>query len=230
VPHPNPRLSLATQKQYAEIILGRNLFGPANQPPRLADLGRQRGYTNRPIEFQVRAADADPLDRVEYRLVESADSAARFDPTTGRFSWTPRKPGDYQFLVRAMDDGLPIKTDQRTIVVSVTDPPPPDPPPPPPLPREPEPVKLAFDDAKYTVLTAVIDVSGTGEVWLLIRPKGQTLRLHIGDKFEVGSIKGVVASIGQSGFTFESGGKQHSLAKGEILGQATPVPQDGQTE
>jgi hypothetical protein len=203
------------------------LFGPPNQPPRIADVGQQRGFTNRSVEFQVRASDADPLDQVRYQLVKSAESGAKFDSTSGRFSWTPKKPGEYQFLVRAADDGLPSKADEETITVSVTDPPPPEPvrPSPPP-----EPPKLAFDDAKYTVLTAVIDVSGDSEIWLLIRPKGQTLRLHVGDKFEVGSIKGTVASIGESDFTFESGGKQRRLTKGDTLEKATAVSQDGETE
>jgi hypothetical protein len=220
-PRPNPRLALGTRDAYAKAILDRNLFGPPNHAPRLADPGRQRGNPNRSVEFQARASDPDSLDRIHYQLVKSADPGARFDSTSGRFTWTPRKTGEYQFVVRATDDGLPSKTDEKTITVSISDPPPPMPVAPTPPP------KLAFDDAKHTVLTAVIDVSGESEVWLLIRPKGQTLRLHVGDKFEVGSIKGVVASIGQSDFTFEADGKQRKLAKGEILEQAPAIAKDG---
>ena len=223
-PRPSQRLALASREDYLRVILERNLFGPPNRAPKLASIGRVKGYTNRSVEFQARATDPDPLDRVQYALVKSADPAARFDPLSGQFRWTPKSPGEYPFVVQASDDGYPSKTVVETVTVSITEPPPPEPT------RPPEPVKLAFDDAKYTVLTAVLDISGEGEVWLLIRPKGQTLKLHTGDKFEVGSIKGVVAAIGLSDFTFESGGKQRRLAKGDILEQATEVAKTGELE
>ncbi|MDX1946339.1 MAG: Ig domain-containing protein [Pirellulaceae bacterium] len=226
-PRASQRLALPTRDDYLKVILGRNLFGPPNNPPKLASIGKQRVYTGRPADFQAKGTDPDPLDRVQYALTKSADPAARFDAYSGQFRWTPKSPGEYQFVVQASDDGYPSKSASETVTISVTEPPPPEPvrptePPPPP--------KLAFDDAKYTVLTAVLDISGQGEVWLLIRPKGQTLKLHAGDKFEIGSIKGVVAAIGESDFTFASGGKQRRLAKGDILEQAKEIAQSGELE
>jgi hypothetical protein len=138
------------------------------------------------------------------------------DPASGKLSWTPRTNGKYEFLVRATDDGWPAKSSKdELLVVTVEDPPPVVEPP----------KKLAFDDAKFTVLTAVIDMSGTGQIWLTVRPKGQTLKLGVGDKFEVGSVKGTIVSIGDGDFTFESDGKEHKLTKGGILEQAVSVPQ-----
>ena len=57
-----------------------------------------------------------------------------------------------------------------------------------------------------------------------VRPKGQTLKLGVGDPFEVGSIKGTVTAIDEGGFTFESDGKEHKLTKGGILEQAVSGP------
>lgn len=212
---PAQRLKLPTRQAYHDLIVSRNLLGPANNAPRLSISGSKDANTNRSMELSARATDADPLDKVKYRLVESAAKEARFDPTSGRFSWTPRTPGKYEFSFEAIDDGFPAKSSGPIkVVVNVTDPPPPQPP------RPPEPPKLAFDNAKFTVLTAVLDIGGTAEVWLHVRPTGETLKLHTGDKFEIGSIKGTVAQIGETDFVFESEGKQRKLEHGEVLEQA----------
>lgn len=221
---PSDRLALPTREAYQTAIVGRNLFAPANQPPKLASLGTQRAFTSRSFEYTVKASDPDVLDRVSYKLVQASEPDVALDPLTGRFKWTPKSPGEYKFVVEASDDGQPSRTVRETLSVSVTVPPPPEPP------KPAEPKKLAFDHAKFTVLTAVIDVSGESEVWLFIRPTGQTLKLHIGDEFEVGSVKGTVMEIGQTDFVFESDGKSRRLSKGEVLEQAVAFQQSGQTE
>lgn len=215
VPRPAQRLALADREAYRKLIVDRNLLGPANNAPKLAISGSKEANTNRSLELSARATDADPLDKVKYRLVESAARDARFDASSGRFSWTPRSTGKYEFTFEAIDDGFPSKSSGPVkVVVNVTDPPPP--PPVGPV----EPPKLAFDHAKYTVLTAVLDIGGVGEVWLHVRPSGETLKLHAGDKFEIGSIKGTVAQIGKSDFVFDIDGKQRKLEKGGVLDQA----------
>ncbi|HZN32336.1 MAG TPA: hypothetical protein VFB80_00905, partial [Pirellulaceae bacterium] len=80
-----------------------------------------------------------------------------------------------------------------------------------------------FDKSKFTVFTAVLDVEGQGEIWLYNRPDGEMLKLHPGDKFEVGSIKGTVAEIGEYEFLFDNGGKRLKLAHGENLFNAKVV-------
>jgi hypothetical protein len=212
VARPAQRLALPDRKAYHDLIVGRNLLGPPNNSPRLAISGSKEGTINRQVELSARATDADPLDKVQYRLLESAAPEARFDAVSGRFSWTPRATGKYEFSFEAIDDGFPTKSSGPVkVVVNVSDPPPA---------RPPEPPKLAFDHAKFTVLTAVLDIGGIPEVWLHVRPTGQTLKLHTGDQFEIGSIKGTVGQIGESDFAFESDGKQRRLERGEILEQA----------
>lgn len=214
---PADRLALAKAEEYIRIISERNLFGTPNRAPQVLGLGNQKAIRGRSVDIAARGSDPDKLDKLTYKLVKSGATDARLDPSTGRLSWTPRSNGKYEFVIQATDDGWPAKASKdELLVVTVEDPPPP--------PAEP-PKKLAFDDAKHTVLTAVLDVSGTGEVWLNIRPRGKMLKLGVGDQFEVGSIKGVVTAIGEGDFTFESDGKEHRLTKGGKLGEAESVPQ-----
>ena len=204
---PSTRLALAKREDYDRVILGRNLFGPPNNPPKLASIGKQTAYIGRTFEHTVRATDADELDKVRFAMTKSSEPDARFDDETGKFRWTPKSPGEFQFVFQATDDGVPEKSVTETMTLTVTDPPP----------EEPMERRLAFDQAKFTILTAVLDVDGKGEVWLHIRPTGKTLKLHVGDAFEVGSIQGTVESIGESDFIFKADGKQRRLVKGEIL-------------
>ena len=210
---PAQRLKFADRQAYHNLIVNRNLLGPANNAPRLSISGSKEANTNRSMELSARATDADPLDKVKYRLVETGAKEARFDPTSGRFSWTPRSTGKFEFVFEAVDDGFPTKSSGPIkVVVNVTDPLPPV--------VDERPRRLEFDNAKFTVLTAVLDIGGIAEVWLHVRPTGETLKLHAGDKFEIGSINGTVAQIGETDFVFESEGKQRRLGQGEVLDQA----------
>lgn len=216
-PRPSTRLVLPSQEDYVRIISERNLFGPPNREPQISGLGNQKAFRGRSVDIAVRGSDPDKLDRLTYKLVKSSAPEARLDPSSGKLSWTPKSTGKFEFLVRATDDGLPAKSSKdEALVISVEEPPPPEPP---------APTKLAFDDARHTILSAVIDISGDSQVWLHVRPRGQTLKLGVGDKFEVGSVKGVVTSIGLGDFTFESDGKERRLSKGGSLVQAVAEPQ-----
>jgi hypothetical protein len=221
---PSTRLALPKKEDYLASILGRNLFGPPNRAPSLTVAGSDVRI-NRSAEVTARATDPDPLDKVKFRLVESAVPEARLDPVTGRLSLTPKSLGKLKFTIEAYDDGYPSKTARREVVLNVVDPPPP----PDPQPRPPVGF-TGFDQAKFTVLAAVIDVSGEGEVWLHNRPAGKMLKLRVGDNFEIGSIKGTIEEIGEKDFTFSSAGKLRKLGQGEMLEQASSQPQDGPAE
>jgi hypothetical protein len=208
------RLTQPDLAAYEQTIVGRNIFGRANTPPRLAGAGRKDATLKKELEVELRGSDVDPLDKLTYKLEASADSSARLDPKSGRFRWTPKATGEYEFVVTVSDDGVPAKTATEKMIVRVSDPPPPTPPSPP---------KLAFDHAKYSVLTGIVNASGESEAWLHVRPTGQMLKLHLGDKFEVGSVSGTVVEIGPEGFIYEAGGSQKELAQGETLDQAQPI-------
>jgi len=225
---PSKRLKLPNLLDYQTSIVGRNIFSPPNKVPQLSGLGRQRATTNRSVEITAKANDPDPLDKVLFELVKSPTKDARLD-ANGRFTWTPRQPGDYEFEIAVRDDNFPPRFITDKLIVTVSDPPKVVAPPPPP-PRDPdEEPKLAFDNAKHTVLSAVISVGAEGEIWLFVRPTRELLKLHEGENFAIGSIKGTVREILDDEFIYESAnkktkGKMLRVAKGENLEQAAIAP------
>lgn len=213
---PGARLEKPDRDDYVSSIVNRNLFGPANQPPRLTGLGTARAETGSTYSVTAGVSDGDAVDKHSFKLDKSEVPDARLDSATGEFRFTPRRPGTYEFVISATDDGLPSKTATERLVVTVSDPVPP------PAARAP-----TFDEARYTILAAVIDKDGTGEVWLHVRPRERNsmLKLSVGDSFEVGSVKGVVKSIGAADFIFETDGGLRELDSGESLDKATTAPQ-----
>jgi len=210
---PSKRLALASRDEYHQAIVNRNSFGPVNNPPKITISGgaSQNVFLGRTAEVTVKGTDPDPLDKVQYRLVDSDSPDAKLDPITGKLTWAPKAEGKYEFVVEGIDDGNPRKpSQQEKIVLNVTL-------------QPPEDSKLAFDDAKYTALVAVLDLDGQGEVWLHRRAAEQIVKLHVGDEFEVGSIKGTVAEIGEFDFSFDTGEQRRKLAKGDFLIQAKAV-------
>lgn len=228
---PSKRLKLESPELYQMSIVGRNIFAPANRAPRISGLGKQKAETNRSVSITAKASDPDPLDYVKLELTKSPTRDARLD-SSGKLSWTPRKAGEYEFEITARDDSFPPHVSTEKLIVTVTDPPPPPPvrdPGPPPEP------KLAFDQAKHTVFTALVEVGGESEVWLFVRPTATLLKLHEGEPFEVGSIKGTIREIGGNEFVFESHakptkGQRLLLSRGEILDQAVLMPVETSTD
>ena len=216
------RLALQSKQDYYEKIVDRNLFGPANQPPRLSISGSKDVRINREAQLTAKGSDPDPLDKVRYKMIESSAPDAKFSESSGQFSWTPRQLGKFKFVFEAIDDGFPSQPSKREeIVLNVTDPPA----------AAPPPVGFrGFDAAKFTVLVGVTEVDGEGEIWLHNRTKGQMLKLRTGEEFEIGSIKGVVKEIGETDFTFESDGKLRKLERGANLDQASVTARPAQAE
>ena len=198
---------------YSEPIINRNFFSAPNRKPQLDLPSRTDAVIDRTFELTIKASDPDAFDKIaSYTLVKAADDSAKLDPKTGKFSWRPKKKGDFAFEFAVKDDGLPSLTSEvKRMLVTVKDPKPPE--------RVAE-KKPSFDDAKYTVLTAVIDDTGTGEIWLNVRPKGETRILQVGDKFEIGSVKGEVSEIGVDDVLIMVDGKLRRLEVGQALAQA----------
>jgi hypothetical protein len=212
VHRPSKRLALSDKNAYHQSVAHRNFFGPLNNPPRITSVsGSKDVYLGRTAELTVKGADPDPLDKLRYKLVQSPSPDAKIDEEQGRISWSPKEPGKYEFIVEAFDDGLPsLASSRETIVVNVTH-------------QPPAVARLDFDEAKYTSLSAVLDIDGKGEIWLDNRPAGKTLVLHEGDQFEVGSVKGTVTHIGENDFSFRAGGKLHRLRNGDALDKAMVI-------
>ena len=210
-PIPSQRLTLASRDAYYDAIVGRNIFGPRNSEPKISISGSQDVFLGREVDLTVKGEDPDWLDQVLVNLIESASPDAKLDPVTGKFTWKPTEEGKYEFVVEGTDDGFPTKISNREkIVINVR-------------PQGAPPAPSVFDVAKFTMLTALLDVDGEGEVWLHVRPTGQMVTLHEGDRFEIGTVKGTVSQIGEYDFCFDFEGKRKRLSRGELLDQAKVI-------
>lgn len=203
------RLAHEELAEYERVIVGRNIFGPPNKPPKITSSSSQRGAPNSPLTFTVKASDPDSADVVSYQLDGATLPDAKFDGKSGEFRWTPTSKGDFEVAVIATDNGLPPKSDRQVIKLTVADPPPVPPPPK---------KKLEFDNAKHTYLTAITGREGEPVVaWLSIRPTGETLKLHEGDKLDIGSIQGRIKTVRDNTAEIETEEKRIVLRIGDPL-------------
>jgi hypothetical protein len=187
-PPPSVRFADKKIEPYMETIVGRNIFSPGNNPPKIASLGTQRGNPNRSVSFTVKATDADPLDKVSYKLEGTAPDGVKLDEKSGEVTWTPTKLGEYEVSVRATDDGLPAKSSLEKIKISVVEAPPV-------VAETPKKKKLDFDPAHHAFLSAILQTNGKWQIWVTVRTEGKILRFEEGDKISVGSINAVVKAI-----------------------------------
>jgi hypothetical protein len=211
------RLAHGDAAAYVAAIVARNMFQPPHQPPTITSTAKSSYPLGASVAFSIKGEDPERTP-VTYALEKATMDGARIDPKSGEFSWRPQAKGTYEVEVSATDGGLPAKTSTQTIKFAVVDPPPPPTPGPPPTPAP------VFDTAKFAYLTAVLGVDDQSEAWIHVRTSGQTLKVHPGDKFDVGSIQGKVVRIGAQDVVFETNdGYRLQLFLGENFGQATPV-------
>lgn len=221
---PGQRLAHPSLTDYADTIIGRNMFAPPNPPPKLSPIGSQRATTKKPLSITVRATDADALDKLTFQLESDAPEGAKLQGTgdnSAQISWTPPQTGTYSMTVRVSDDGFPSKSMQETFQIVVTDPPPV-------VVKVPEqPKKLEFDIvARQTFLSSVMAINGQPRIWLIERTTGRKIELGVGDKFQVGNIRGVITSIGIKDAHIEIDGKRFPVLLGESLSQGYELSQD----
>lgn len=214
---PSDRLKNGTAEDYVKAITERNIFGPPHLPPRLTSTARGSYPIGSAISFSVKGED--PEKRAVMYVLEKANfEGGALDEKTGAFTWNPESKGNYELTVRVTDGGVPPKSTTQTFKFAVVDPPPPR--------TTPQVVeKPKFDTAKYTYLTAVLDVDGQPEAWLVIRTTGQTLKLQPGEKFDVGSLQGTIRAITEQEVEVEtSDGKRLLITIGDSLRDGAALP------
>jgi hypothetical protein len=215
---PSQRLLHGTADEYVKAITERNIFGPPHKPPTVTTTAKKEYYNDAPVSFSIRGSDPEKRP-ISYTLDDTnIAEGLEFDPQTGDVKWKPSGNGEYELTVTATDAGVPPKSASTTVKFAVVDrPPPPDP-------KPPVEVKK-FDDSKYTYLTAVLDVDGKPEAWLVVRTTGKTLKLLPGEKFTIGQLKGTIKEIHDQEIQIEtSDGKRLLVSIGESLRDGLPLP------
>lgn len=197
-----------TLEDYAQIIGNRDFFGPANQAPVFTIEASHEVEMGRTFSYRLTAKDPDAGDTVKFKLGDEAPEGIVVSES-GTLAWRPEKLGEYQIPVLVQDSRNPPKSDEKIVTLRVLEP------------RErstPEIVREpAFDDAKYTFLTATIEVGGEPQVWLNNRPKDQRIMLGLGDSFTIGSVKGTILSVRDRKIEIDMDGQRRSLDIGRAL-------------
>ena len=191
---------------YSDAILNRNLFEPPNKAPSYtgqktlqATIGRAQPF---PLVFK------DPEDHpITYELLEAPDSVT-IDKSSGTLRAESEEVAEMSVKVRATDNGYPNQSVEQTLVVKFNEPQ---------KAAAPPPAPLKFDDAKQTYLTGLVQGSRDWEAWMDVRTRGKTLKLRVGDEFEVGSVRGVVKAVHSDHMEILVGEKTITLESGATL-------------
>jgi hypothetical protein len=183
---------------YLDIILGRNVSGPPNQPPRLEVADEEDGYANEPFVFVARAQDSDDWDSLRYFIEHDGGLYdAEIDEQSGEFRWTPKEPGEYEVVIGVADDGWPSKSVSQSVKLNVTE-----------RPQEAEaPMekpKPSFALARFVFVTATTSANGHWQAWISLRTEGRTMLLSEGDEFEVGEVTVRITRITQDEVEMEA--------------------------
>lgn len=195
-----------------EAVLNRNFFKPPNQPPRY--LGRNELFVIRGQSNDVKLEFKDPEETaIAYELDGELPEWAQFDSESGRFSVRPsadETAEQFQVQVAASDSGYPRRKVTQTLTVKLKDAPPPE---------KPAAAPPEFDDSTQTYLTALLD-GKEPMAWMNVRTRGTTLKLRIGDEFEIGTVRGKVVGMTSRAVELEIEGQRFELRQSQKLSDA----------
>ncbi|MCC9643385.1 hypothetical protein LOC71_13960 [Rhodopirellula sp. JC740] len=210
-------------------ILNRNFFEPPNQPPVYSGDETLVAVKGEKTEVKLKASDPEDTG-LTFEMEGELPEWATFDPASGTFTFNapadPEQDGDeaaaestgsaepLKFTVRVSDSGYPKRQIEKTLAVRLQDPPPP---------AAPDPLPPKFDDATQTYLTALVQGRDDWTAWMNVRTRGETLKLQVGDSFEIGSKKGVVKSVSARVVLLEIDGKQFELRPAGKLSEAVEL-------
>jgi hypothetical protein len=205
---------------YQDKILNRNLFEPPNQSP------KYNGDTV--VETVLGSSTPTPLtfedpegNSIRYKFTQPPPGFVKLDENSGMLTVATEEKQEFEIHVRATDNGYPNRSLDQKLTVKIVDPPPK------PEPSQPTP---DFDEASQTVLTALVQGRDEWTAWMHVRTRGKTLRLKVGDRFEIGSVKGIVVDVTPKYAMLEINGSKFKLQPAGTLSDAAKDPEAAQSE
>lgn len=224
IDEPSNRLNKSFE-EYAQSIVRRNIFGPPNNPPKLS-VRDQSKFVDEEIAIMVRANDDDEADQLDFKLIKSDVPEAKLgakqsaDAKAVEFTLPGMPEGSYKFTVQVTDDGCPAKVDVQEFVVDVKE----------------KPV-VVRDDKKEDLpppfkhigeskITAIVQgANKPAEVWINVRTKGDFLRLHEGDTFDLDQVEWLVREIDldMKEVVMMCDGKEMTFKRGDFLSEPRHV-------
>ena len=215
---------------YLDLIPQRNIFGAGNEyAPQFSSRSRGETLSAEKTEFPVTmkfklsASDRDGIasyEIVKHTLPEE-DATIEWD-AAGNVTIVAQKPGEYTLDVKATDKGAPAKTSDvvaYTVRIQEKEPR-----------QAPAPEPPKFDFANTAFFIASVEVGGQPEAWVKRRESGETLKLHIGDTVEIGSIKGKIVRITLTELELAEGTERLIIQAGKSLSSATFVAATPESE
>lgn len=192
--------------EYNLAILGRNMFGPANNAPQLSS-GTKKTITESEarISYQISASDKDKNDLLSFELLSSEIGDAKLvqaSPESPRatFSCAALEPGKYIFRVRVTDNGFPNKSSEKECVLTINEKAAPV------VQKEPvEPPPVRF--AGSTEINGVWSVGEEKNVGIWIRPTDKNLTCQEGSTFELDNLEWTIKKIAVREIEIECNGE-----------------------
>lgn len=203
--------------EYRDKILNRNFFEPPNKPPQYNGQAVVESIVGSKSPTPLTFEDPDGHS-IRYEFVESPPEFVKLDEQSGMLMITSTETQEFDIQVRATDAGYPSQSIEQTLTVKVVDPPP--------QPKPPEPTP-DFDDASQTLLTGLVQGGGEWTAWMNVRTRGTTLKLRVGDQFEIGSVKGTVVEVTAREAILEIDGQKIKLRQGGSLAAAVQQSDEG---
>lgn len=199
-----PRRGEKTLREFAELIVARNIFSPPNHPPTLdlpttADLDSGAMLT-----LQAAAKDPDSGDTLRYDLLDPPKDAT-IDGTTGQIKWQAPQEGQFDLTVRVQDDGHPPLEASRKVAISVQ------------AATAKRPSQVALDDAKQAFFCGMTSDNEEIQAWLQVRTTGVLHLLKAGDALKVGSVSATVSKINARDMELLMGDRRVTIRLGESL-------------
>lgn len=204
------RLSKSVE-QYKEEILGRNPFGPPNNPPRFSIAGSHDVPRDKEWSLELKANDPDTRHRVKYTILADKPEGMKLSED-GKISWTPKANGKYELTVQAIDSGFPPKKAEQKLSLKVIDPP-----------ATPAPtVEPKFDNASQSFVSAILKGRDGAQAWIRTKTDNKTRKLFVGDSVDIGSVKGKVVDVNvkEQFLEFDTEGRHWTIGMDENLQSA----------
>ena len=208
------RESDQTLDYYNEQIVGRNIFGPANNIPTLSLSKSRSGTAGSDVSFTVSGNDADRDDQLKFELIDSPIDGAKLSQSSSKsrsakFECPAMEPGEYgPFKVRVTDSGFPPKSTEGEFVLNI---------------RErrvstPPPKKPEFRHAGETAITGIVqESSGDWKVFLWIKTLGKKYKLKQGEGFELDKSQWQVHLITPKTVTLQKDDQLLTYGVGDLL-------------
>lgn len=204
-----------TIEDYEKVVVSRNIFGPANNAPKMRLSGTKRYYNDEEIKYTVSAQDIDK-DDLEYEIVDAGgieDATLVKDGSRAKFKCGKLENGEYKVKFRATDSGVPAKSVEAEwkFVVRSREPK---------VDRKPPVVKKVLH-AEETKVTFIIARNGNYKATIKDYLTGEVFNLNMADdekkEFQLDDKTWKVKDIRRRLVTLERDGKLLEYELGSVL-------------